>query len=588
VSATTPTFKVTTNPSGLQVTVDGSTYIAPQSFSWVPGSSHTLSVSSPQTQSGVSGVRHVYASWNDGRGQSHTITTPSSSGIYTANLTTQYSLTTSVNPPGAGTVNPSGTYWYYSGEIVSVSATPNSGYTFNGWVGDLSGSTNSSSVVMNGPKNITANFSTQTGQSSQTISTPRTPRGPNKGNTGNTYMYSTGGSVSDSGEPVEYQFDWDGDSTDLSPWGSAAQSKTWTSASIHNVRVKARCSSDRSVVSDWSVALAVSVTEKPFIQVISPTSSETYLVGTTHTISWTSGYLNPAGEIYLFYWYDRAWHPIVTLPSSTTSYDWTIPDIPPELGSVIPSGRIRTTSIWIGNWAGDRWECWGLSGCVKILDEGWIYTISGGDKGGVAIQFGESTFGGHGISFEWGMFEIDGTYSINPDGTMDGTYTLHDLNSVVLERGNFSGGVNSLVTTMKLKLKRVDGEPLFDMNGVRLLEEPEMPLDWKAKISGGVRGTFDLLKIEPYQTGEDIYSHVFEVSGSGSILSGPINMEGYFFLTNAKGKNVYGIYTITGAISETGVFSGRMNPNPTSGTFQFGAASDAGDKYAFTGRVVTP
>ncbi len=45
----TQTFTVTTNPSGLQVVVDGTTYTAPQTFSWVVGSSHTLSVSSPQS-----------------------------------------------------------------------------------------------------------------------------------------------------------------------------------------------------------------------------------------------------------------------------------------------------------------------------------------------------------------------------------------------------------------------------------------------------------------------------------------------------------------------------------------------------------
>ncbi|MGD0917879.1 MAG: hypothetical protein ABSB22_15615, partial [Thermodesulfobacteriota bacterium] len=67
-----------------------------------------------------------------------------------------------------------------------------------------------------------------------------------------------------------------------------------------------------------------------------------------------------------------------------------------------------------------------------------------------------------------------------------------------------------------------------------------------------------------------------------------INMEGYFFFTNAKGKNAYGVYTITGAMSETGVFSGKMNPNSASGTFQFSAASDDGNKYVFSGEVVTP
>jgi uncharacterized repeat protein (TIGR02543 family) len=151
-----PTYTVSTNPSGLQIAVDSDTYSAPHTFNWSPGSSHTLFVSSPQ--SGPAGTRYVYSSWSDGGAQTHTITAPSSSITYTANFSTQYSLTASVNPAGAGIVNPSGTNWYDNGESVSVSATAKSGYSFNGWSGDLSGTTNPTSIIMNGPKTVTANF----------------------------------------------------------------------------------------------------------------------------------------------------------------------------------------------------------------------------------------------------------------------------------------------------------------------------------------------------------------------------------------------------------------------------------------------
>ena len=83
---------------------------------------------------------------------------PSSSTTYTASFTTQYSLTTSVNPSGAGTITPSGTNWYDGGQNVFLSATANPGYTFGAWSGDFSGTTNSTSIPMNGPKNVVANF----------------------------------------------------------------------------------------------------------------------------------------------------------------------------------------------------------------------------------------------------------------------------------------------------------------------------------------------------------------------------------------------------------------------------------------------
>jgi len=152
----TSNITVTTSPSGLKVIVDGTEYTAPQSFNWPVGSSHTIGVSSPQT--GATGTRYVFSSWSDGGGQTHTITTPSSATTYTANFATQYSLTTSANPAGGGTVSPSGTNWYNSGQSVQIQATAAAGYVFSHWSGDLSGSQNPASITMDGPKNVVANF----------------------------------------------------------------------------------------------------------------------------------------------------------------------------------------------------------------------------------------------------------------------------------------------------------------------------------------------------------------------------------------------------------------------------------------------
>ncbi len=50
---------------------------------------------------------------------------------------------------------------YNNGDIVQLTATPNSGFTFTGWSGDANGSQNPLSVTMNDNKNITANFTAQ-------------------------------------------------------------------------------------------------------------------------------------------------------------------------------------------------------------------------------------------------------------------------------------------------------------------------------------------------------------------------------------------------------------------------------------------
>jgi uncharacterized repeat protein (TIGR02543 family) len=68
---------------------------------------------------------------------------------YTLNVTATLGGTTAKNPNLTG---------YASGAVVQVTATPNTGYTFSGWTGDASGTTNPLSVTMNSDKNIIANF----------------------------------------------------------------------------------------------------------------------------------------------------------------------------------------------------------------------------------------------------------------------------------------------------------------------------------------------------------------------------------------------------------------------------------------------
>jgi hypothetical protein len=64
---------------------------------------------------------------------------------------------------GGGSVSrsPDRTSFTY-GETVSLQAVPNTGYHFTGWSGDLSGSGNPSSLVMNGNKSVTAGFAINT------------------------------------------------------------------------------------------------------------------------------------------------------------------------------------------------------------------------------------------------------------------------------------------------------------------------------------------------------------------------------------------------------------------------------------------
>jgi Divergent InlB B-repeat domain len=157
---------VKTNPTGRSFTVDGTTYTATQTFSWVPGSSHTIATTSPQ--SGGTGVQYVWSNWSDHGAISHTVA-PTANVTYTATFKTQYLLTMSHGT--GGTVSPR-TGWKNSGTVVSISATPNSGFSFSNWTGSgtgsYSGPNNPASITMGGPITETATFT----QSSTPTPTP--------------------------------------------------------------------------------------------------------------------------------------------------------------------------------------------------------------------------------------------------------------------------------------------------------------------------------------------------------------------------------------------------------------------------------
>jgi hypothetical protein len=157
------TIVVNTTPTGLDFTVDGTDYTTGQSFTWATGSSHTIGVNSPQTGTGVAGTRYVFANWSDSGLQTHSITVSSSGGTYTASFTTQYLLSVSASPAAGGIVietpaSSDGSGYYSTGTSVSLAGSPNTGYAFSSWSGDLSGSASPQSVNMTAPRTVTANF----------------------------------------------------------------------------------------------------------------------------------------------------------------------------------------------------------------------------------------------------------------------------------------------------------------------------------------------------------------------------------------------------------------------------------------------
>jgi uncharacterized repeat protein (TIGR02543 family) len=130
----------------------------------------------------------------------------------------QYSLTTTVTPEGSGTVaaDPAGPYTH--GQVVTLTATPAAGYTFSGWSGDLNGSTNPTTITMNGNKSVTATFT-------QDVA----PTGPTL-----TVTVAGNGTVTSS------------------PAGITCTAGTCSASFPRNTRVTLTAQTDNSVFSGWS------------------------------------------------------------------------------------------------------------------------------------------------------------------------------------------------------------------------------------------------------------------------------------------------------------------------------------------------
>ena len=84
-------------------------------------------------------------------------TTTSPSWTFTTRAALQYTLTTTPGTGGSITRDPDQAT-YDAGTVVTLTAVPNSGYSFTSWGGDLGGSTSPTTITMDGNKSVTATF----------------------------------------------------------------------------------------------------------------------------------------------------------------------------------------------------------------------------------------------------------------------------------------------------------------------------------------------------------------------------------------------------------------------------------------------
>ena len=123
----------------------------------------------------------------------------------------QYSLSTSVSPDGGGTIDPA-TGTYDTGTEVILTAEPASGYRFDRWSGDATGTSGSVTITMDNNKSVTAHF-----QAQYTLNASVSPIGSGTIDPA-TGTYDSGTRVTLTAEPASgYRFDrWSGDATGTS------------------------------------------------------------------------------------------------------------------------------------------------------------------------------------------------------------------------------------------------------------------------------------------------------------------------------------------------------------------------------------
>ena len=164
IYTTRRTFVVDSNIDGIRILVGGESRKLPWAFP-VDAYPNGISVEAPETvpeQAEFADIRYRFKSWSDGGSRAHDIRIPTSGGRLRLEVTPEYRLRVLSRNQSEGTaveISPQPEDGYYpAGTQVQVTATPSQGRSFVGWIGEVSGSESSQTVVMDSAKWMEAVF----------------------------------------------------------------------------------------------------------------------------------------------------------------------------------------------------------------------------------------------------------------------------------------------------------------------------------------------------------------------------------------------------------------------------------------------
>ena len=362
-TVTSTQVTITSNPTGSGfVVVDNAPQVTtPATYSWVTGSTHSISANSPV--SGSTGTRYVFTSWSDSGAISHPITVPTGTATYTANYKTQYTLSIANSPSAGGTTNPSSSgspYWEDTTTLVPVTETPNTSgfYSFYYWSLDGAnvGSATSYSVLMNAPHTLTAYFR---GSSSLTLNPPpgSTLLGSPVTLSGTLTATQPSPGIP-AGATIVLSYSLGGGYTPFMTTTTASgggYSVSWIPPYPGSYSLKASWGGDTNYVGSESsvstLTVAGTVTPQPQLLITGPasasrgtTASLTVLITnpTTQTLTTTLyvEIMGPNG----YYYFDTQQATLSASASGTFQFDWQVPSTISTGSYVINVGLIPPTS----------------------------------------------------------------------------------------------------------------------------------------------------------------------------------------------------------------------------------------------------
>jgi uncharacterized protein (TIGR03437 family) len=149
--------QVTSNPPGLNLTVNGAPCTTPCTYDKSSGSTMTVSV--PASIPSTSTSRYDLDSLTGATGTSLTVTFTQDIQVITANYHASYLLVTSSSPANAATfkLSPASPDSFFAdGTQVTVTPVANGGYKFARWNGDITGTFSPGYLTMSSPHQVTA------------------------------------------------------------------------------------------------------------------------------------------------------------------------------------------------------------------------------------------------------------------------------------------------------------------------------------------------------------------------------------------------------------------------------------------------